>query len=304
MRLKHYLALLPVLALGACSSGDYRLSKPMNLLATQEWNATILDTVVMLCIILPVLLAMIVFGWRYRKSRNAAYAPDWSHNTMLEFLVWGIPLVVVIGLSYYTVKTIYALNPYNPTLLAKQINASPASVLDVDVISTDWQWVFIYPAQHIATINELVVPQGSVVKLRMTSTAVSNDIYIPQLLPMMTLMPGMRTKDAFDAPSLGDYTGFASDFSGVGFSWMQFATRIVTPDAFSAWVQKVAASPDKLTFARFQQVAQPQVNYGAKISYFSDVDPMLFDQELKAVMDGKVYPVSAQLMLSVGATGK
>ena len=304
MRLKPYLALLPILALGACASGDYRLFHPMNRMATLSWHATILDTVVMLCIILPVLLAMIIFGWRYRKARNATYAPDWSHNTFLEFLVWGIPLVVVIGLSFYTVKTVFALDPYNPGLLSKQVAAAPQTVLNVDVIATDWQWVFIYPDQHIATIDELVVPQGSVVKLRMTATSVSNDIFIPQLLPMMTLMPGMQTKDSFDAPELGDYTGFAADFSGAGFSWMQFATHIVTPDAFAAWVQKAAASPDKLTFAAFQQIAQPQVNYGAKISYFSDVDPMLFDQELRAVMDGKLYPVSASLIQSIGANGK
>lgn len=304
MRLKTYLALLPVLALGACSSGDYRLSQPMNRMATQSWHATIIDFIVMMCIITPVALAMIWFGWHYRKGRNAKYAPDWSHNTALEFVVWGIPLIVVIGLSVYTVKTVYALNPYNPSLLHKQVAATPENILHVDVIATDWQWVFIYPEQHIATINELVVPQHTVVKMRMTETAVSTDIYIPQLLPMMTLMPGMRTKDAFDTPHLGDYTGFAADFSGVGFSWMQFATRIVTPAAFNAWVQKVAASPNQLTYAAFQKIAQPQVNYGAKISYFSNVDPMLFDQEVQAVMDGKVYPVSAALMLSVGATGK
>lgn len=304
MRLKPYLALLPILALGACSSGDYRLSHPMSLMATQEWHATILDAVVMLCIIIPVFLAMIVFGWRYHKSRNATYTPDWSHSTTLEFVVWGIPLAVVIGLSYYTVTTVYALNPYNPGLLHKQIAANPEKVLHVDVIATDWQWVFIYPDQHIATINELEVPQNTVVELRMTATSVSNDIYIPQLLPMMTLMPGMRTKDSFDAPKPGDYIGFAADFSGAGFSWMQFATHIVTPDAFAAWVQKVAASPDHLTFAAFQKVAQPQVNYGAKVSYFSNVDPMLFNQELMAVMDGKVYPVSAELMQSIGANGK
>ena len=304
MRLKPYLALLPILALCACSSGDYRLFHPMNLMATQEWHATILDTVVMLCIITPVLLAMIVFGWRYRKSRNAAYAPDWSHNTFLEFVVWGIPLAVVVGLSFYTVKTVFALDPYNPGLLSKQVAANPEKVLKVDVIATDWQWVFIYPDQHIATINELVVPQGSVVKLRMTATSVSNDIYIPQLLPMMTLMPGMQTRDSFDTPTLGDYTGFAADFSGAGFSWMQFATHIVAPDAFNSWVQKVAASPDQLTYAAFQKVAQPQVNYGAKISYFSGVNPMLFDQELAAVLGGKTYPVSAALIESIGANGK
>lgn len=304
MRLKPYLALLPVLALGACSSGDYRLFHPVSLLAIQEWHATIIDFVVMMCIITPVALAMIVFGWRYHKSRNAKYAPDWSHNTALEFIVWGVPLLVVIGLSFYTVKTIYGVNPYNPALLHKQVKTAPQSVLNVDVIATDWQWVFIYPEQHIATIDELVVPQGAVVKMRMTATSVSNDIYIPQLLPMMTVMPGMRTKDTFDAPVTGNYMGFAADFSGAGFSWMRFATHIVTPEAFTAWVQKVSASPTQLSFDELQKVAQPQVNYDAKVSYFSNVDPMIFDQELQAVMGGKIYPVSAALTESIGTTGK
>ncbi|MDE1897232.1 MAG: COX aromatic rich motif-containing protein [Rhodospirillales bacterium] len=304
MRLKPYLALLPMLALGACSSGDYLLFHPINAIATQEWHATIVDTVVMTLIILPVLLAIAVFCWRYRKGANAAYDPDWSHNTVLELLVWGVPFVVVAGLGLYSVKTIYAVEPYNPGLLNKQVTADPGSVLNVDVINTDWQWVFVYPAQHIATIDELEVPQGSVVRMRLTSTSVSNDIYIPQLAPMIAVMPGMRTRDSFDAPVLGDYTGFGADFSGAGFSWMQFATHVVSPADFSAWVQKAAASSNQLSYAAFQNVAQPQVNVGAKVSYFSNPDPQLFDKVVAAAQAGVVYPVSSELTKSIGSNEK
>ena len=304
MRLKPYLALLPMLALGACSSGDYLLFHPINAIATQEWHATIVDTVVMMLIILPVLLAIAIFCWRYRKSANAAYDPDWSHNTVLELLVWGVPFVVVAGLGLYSVKTIYAVEPYQPGLLQKQVSADPQSVLNVDVINTDWQWVFIYPAQHIATIDELEVPQGSVVRMRLTSSSVSNDIYIPQLAPMIAVMPGMRTRDSFDAPVLGDYTGFGADFSGAGFSWMQFATHVVSPADFSAWVQKAAASPSVLSYAAFQRVAKPTVNVGAKVSYFSNPDPQLFDKVIAAAQAGVVYPVSSELTKSIGSNEK
>ncbi len=157
---------------------------------------------------------------------------------------------------------------------------------------------------HIATINELVVPQGSVVKLRLTSTSVSNDIYIPQLAPMIAVMPGMLTKDTFDAPALGSYTGFAADFSGAGFSWMQFGTRIVSPADFTAWTQKAAASQDQLSYAAFQQVAQPHANIGAKVSYFSNPDAQLFDKVVAAAQAGVVYPVSAELTKSIGSNEK
>lgn len=304
MRLKPYLALLPVLALAACSSGDYRLFHPINVIATQEWHATIVDTVVMLLIIVPVLMMIALFGWRYRKSANAAYDPDWSHNTVLEMLVWGVPFLVVAGLGYYSVKTIYAVEPYDPGLLQKQVAADPQSVLNVDVIATDWQWVFVYPDQHIATIDQLVVPKGSVVKMRLTSTSVSNDIFIPQLAPMIAVMPGMRTVDTFDTPARGSYTGFAADFSGAGFSWMQFGTKIVSPADFTAWTQKVAASPDQLNYAAFQKVAQPHANIGAKVSYFSSADPQLFDKVVAAAQAGVVYPVSAELTKSIGSNEK
>ncbi len=304
MRLKPYLALLPVLALAACSSGDYRLFHPINLIATQEWHATIVDTVVMLLIILPVLLVIALFGWRYRKGANAAYDPDWSHNTVLELLVWGVPFVVVAGLGYYSIKTIYAVEPYDPGLLQKQVAADPQSVLNVDVIATDWQWVFVYPDQHIATIDQLVVPQGSVVRMRLTSTSVSNDIFIPQLAPMIAVMPGMLTRDSFDAPALGSYTGFAADFSGAGFSWMQFDTKIVSPADFTAWTQNAAASSDQLSYEAFQQVAQPHANIGAKVSYFSSPDPQLFDKVVAAAQAGVVYPVPAALTKSIGSNEK
>ena len=304
MRLKPYLALLPMLALGACSSGDYLLFHPINAIATQEWHATIVDTLVMTLIILPVLLAIAFFGWRYRKGADAAYDPDWSHNTVLELLVWGVPFVVVAALGLYSVKTIYAVEPYNPGLLQKQVNTDPQSVLNVDVINTDWQWVFVYPAQHIATIDELEVPQGSVVRMRLTSSSVSNDIYIPQLAPMIAVMPGMRTRDSFDAPVLGEYTGFGADFSGAGFSWMQFATHVVSQADFKAWVQKASASPNQLSYAAFQKVAQPQANIGAKVSYFSNADPQLFDKVIAAAQAGVVYPVSAELTKSIGSNEK
>ena len=304
MRLKSYLALLPLLALGACSSGNYQLFHPINAIATQEWHATIIDTVVMLVIILPVLLAIAIFGWRYRKSANAAYDPEWSHNTALELLVWGVPFVVVAGLGIYSVKTIYDIEPYKPGLLQKQVSADPQSVLNVDVINTDWQWVFVYPKQHVATIDELEVPKGSVVRLRLTSTCVSNDIYIPQLAPMIAVMPGMRTRDTFDAPVVGEYTGFGADFSGAGFSWMQFATHVVSQADFNAWVQKAASSPNQLSYAVFQKVAQPQVNVGAKVSYFSNPDPHLFDKVVAAARAGVVYPVSAKLTKSIGSNEK
>jgi cytochrome o ubiquinol oxidase subunit 2 len=241
-----------------------------------------------------------LFSWRYQKKRNARYDPTWSHSMIIEFLVWGAPLAIVAILAIFSYQSVVQVNPYDPTVLGDPPGAPPQPPLLVDVVTTDWQWFFIYPQQHIATIDELVVPAGRVVRMRMTSTSVTNDFYIPQLAPMIDVMPSMQTQDAFRADVLGTYTGFSADFSGAGFAWMQFATHVVTNEQFAGWVTRVQqgqVAPDhgRLTEALFQQLAHPTLNIGAEPRYFSGVDPMVFDNTMMAARQGVVYPVPGDL---------
>jgi cytochrome o ubiquinol oxidase subunit II len=290
MRLKPLLILPALLALASCNSGDYRLFHPLTQVAAVQWWATLFELGIMALIIAPVTFCIALFIWRYRKGANAAYDPTWSHSLALEVLMWGVPLVIVAICGIVSIRTTHDVDPYAPGILAKSMAAEPP--LEVDVITTDWQWLFIYPEQHIATVDELVVPAGRVVHLRLTSTSVVNTFFIPQLVPMIDMMPGMRTEDTFDAPAPGTYTGFSADFSGAGFSWMQFATRIVPQDEFDNWVTKAAASPNQLSYAAFTKFAQPTLNEGAKISYFANPAPQLFENVVNAAQAGVVYPVS------------
>jgi cytochrome o ubiquinol oxidase subunit 2 len=286
---------LPALLLAGCSPDTYRLFHPDGPLASVEWRFTLIDVGVMLLIILPITFMIAVFLWRYRKTRNAAYDPNWSHSLGLELVMWGVPFIVVVFLGYYSYKSVLLVNPYNPTALQM---ANPADEpLQVDVVTTDWQWFFIYPQQHIATIDDLVVPAGRPVRLRLTSTSVTNDFFIPQVAPMIDVMPGMRTEDAFQENRPGNFEGFSADYSGTGFSWMQFSTRIVPQADFDSWVAKTQASPNQLSYAQFTKLAQPTVNVGAKPSYFSNVDPGLFESVYTAAQQGVEYPVSPEVQI-------
>jgi cytochrome o ubiquinol oxidase subunit II len=288
--------LFPVLVLAGCTSESFRLFHPDGPVASAEWRFTLIDVGVMMLIILPVTVMIGVFVWRYRKSRNAAYDPAWSHSLPLELAMWGIPLLIVALLTYYSYQSVFMVNPYRPTVLNDNAQAAMAEApLKIDVVTTDWQWFFIYPDQHIATIDDLVVPQGRDVELRMTSATVVNDFYIPQIVAMIDVMPGMQTRDAFRANDVGDFSGFSADYSGVGFSWMNFMTHVVTPANFDSWVTKVQAAPVQLSYAQFQKLAQPTINLRGKTAYFSAVDPDLFDKVYAAVRQGEVFPVSADL---------
>lgn len=294
---KSLLALPALLALSGCHIADYRLFNPVSHIAHVEYWATLFEFGIMCIIIVPVTILIAFFIWRYRKGANAAYDPDWSHSLALEILVWGVPLVIVVICGIFSIRTIHAVDPYAPHLLAKAEAAQPP--LEINVITTDWQWLFIYPDQHVAAVDELVVPQGRVVHLQLTSSSVTNDFFIPQIAPMIDVMPGMRTEDTFDTPVTGNYTGFSANFSGAGFSWMQFALRIVPQADFDGWVAKAAAAPRQLSYEEFTKFAQPTVNEGAKISYFSNTAPQLFEQVVTAARAGVVYPVSGKETRSV-----
>lgn len=331
-RIARQIICLPVLLLAGCVPASYTLFHPNGAVANLELQSTILDVAVMLVIILPIAVLICVFMWRYRKSAHAAYDPHWSHSLTLEILVWAVPFVTVCALAVVSYETTLEVNPYAPTILgnvggapgkssmamaasqsmpgmampAGMVMASPndsaAGPLQIDVITTDWQWFFIYPQLHIATIDDLVVPQGRDVKLRMTSATVVNDFFVPELAPMMDVMPGMQTADMFRGKNTGTYEGFSADFSGAGFAWMQFKTRVVTPHEFDGWVSHVQASPDHLSDATFERLAQTTINIGAKPSYFSAVQTGLFTHLFAEVRQGKVYPVPENLTETMSAS--
>ncbi len=293
MKLRTLPLIAMVALLSACSRADYRILNPYGPVARDELHFTLIDVGVMLLIILPVTVMIAVFVWRYRKSRNATYDPTWSHSMGLELAMWGIPFLTVIFLGYESYRSTVQVNPYDPGILNYNDPANPP--LQVDVVTTDWQWVFIYPQYGIATVDDLVVPAGRPVKVWLTSTSVTNDFFIPEVAPMIDVMPGMRTMDGFQVDGPGSFEGYSADFSGAGFSWMQFSTRILAKPDFEKWVAGTQASPTVLDYAAFTKLAQPTVNVGAKPAYFSHVDSDLFVHVYNDARAGKVYAIPEQL---------
>jgi cytochrome o ubiquinol oxidase subunit 2 len=293
--------LLPaaILLLSGCSTANYRLFHPEGAVAAVQWHFTVVVVGVMLLIILPVTVLIGVFVWRYRKGRNARYDPSWSHSMGLELAMWGVPFLTVIFLGYESYHSTMLVNPYNPMAIAYTDPANPP--LQVDVVTTDWQWVFIYPQYGIATVDDLVVPAGRPIKLWLTSTSVTNDFVVPQVAPMIDVMPGMRTMDGFQVDRPGRFEGFSADFSGVGFSWMQFSTRILAKPDFDQWVATTQAAPSQLSYAAFTRLAVPMVNVGAKPAYFSHVDPGLFMRVYTDARNGKIYQIPQNITISTSA---
>ncbi|KAF5294112.1 hypothetical protein FQA39_LY19356 [Lamprigera yunnana] len=114
--------------------------------------------------------------------------------------------------------------PYAPLGRISAERPVPADVkpLEVEVVAMDWKWLFIYPEQGIATINELAAPVDRPIRFKLTSTTTMNAFYVPDLAGMIYAMPSMQTQLNGVINKVGVYKGMSSHYSGAGFAGMTF----------------------------------------------------------------------------------
>ena len=156
--------------------------------ARAEKQILINSTAIMLAIIIPTMIATIAFAfWFRRGNAKATYRPDWEYSGAIEMVVWAIPALTVMLLGGIAWIGSHDLEPSKPL-------ESKAPPFKVDVVSLDWKWLFIYPDQGIATVNQLVVPAGTPVSFRLTSATVWNTFFVPQMGSMIYTMPRMVTR--------------------------------------------------------------------------------------------------------------
>lgn len=233
-------------------------------------DATILidATVIMLAIVIPTILLAFWMAWRYRASNTRAeYLPYWSYSGRIEAIVWSIPILTIMFIGGVIWIGTYRLDPFKPL-------ASKTPPVEVQVVSLDWKWLFIYPQQGIATVNQLVVPAGTPVHFSITSASVFNAFFIPQLGSMIYAMPGMVSQLHLQADKPAQLWGLSAQFSGDGFSDMQFQVRSVPAAEFGAWVASARGAGPVLDQAAYADLTRQSQRVAP--SSYGAVDPQLF----------------------------
>ncbi|CAI1786148.1 Ubiquinol oxidase subunit 2 precursor [Serratia liquefaciens] len=282
MRLKKYnksIGMLSLIASTVMLSGcNMVLMNPKGAIGVEQRTLIITAIALMLIVVIPVIFMAFAFAWKYRASnKDAKYSPNWSHSNKIEAVVWTIPIIIIAILGTITWKTTHELDPFKPIVTDKK-------PMTIEVVSLDWKWLFIYPEQGIATVNELAFPKDVPVEFKITSNSVMNSFFIPQLGGQIYAMAGMQTKLHLIGNEAGKYDGISSSFSGRGFSGMKF-TAIVTPTEgdFDQWVAKVKASSNNLNATSdFNKLAEPSENN--PVEYFSSVKPNLFKETIGKFM--------------------
>jgi cytochrome o ubiquinol oxidase subunit II len=255
-----------MILLTACNRG---ILEPVGPVGSAEKTMLINSTAIMLAIIIPTIIATIAFAWWFRRGNTkATYRPDWEYSGAIGLVVWSIPAMTIMLLGGIAWIGSHDLEPSKPL-------SSSGDALNVEVVSLDWKWLFIYPDQGIATVNQLVVPAGVPVSYRLTSATVWNVFFVPQFGTMIYTMPRMTTRLNLQADRQGVYEGRSAHFSGDGFSGMEFKVQAVPPQQFAAWAQTAHGSGPALDGRTYAELAKPS-SYVKPMAY-SNVVPGLFD---------------------------
>ena len=268
--------LLPFALLSACGRA---VLDPAGDVARQQRNLIGVSTGLMLLIIVPVLVLIVVFAWRYRARNEATtYDPDFDHSTSLELVIWSAPLLIIIMLGALTWSSTHLLDPFRPIhrITAARPVAGGVQPLVVQVVSLDWKWLFIYPEQGIATVNELALPLDRPVRFDITSANMMNTFYAPAMAGMVYAMPGMRSTlhAVLDRP--GTYDGYSANYSGAGFSDMHFVLRAMPAADFDRWIAAARSGGRALTTADYLRLERPSEKVPP--ARFAAVQAGLFDR--------------------------
>jgi len=265
--------LVSAATLGGCTEG---VLDPKGPIAAAERQIMFNSLGIMLAIVIPTILATLGVAYWFRSSnKRARYLPDFEYSGRLEMLVWSIPAMTVLLVGGVAWVGSHDLDPRKPI-------ASTIKPFTVQVVSLDWKWLFIYPDQGVATVNQLTIPIGKPVSFELTSSGVMNSFFVPQLGSQIYTMAGMVTRLQLQADLPGTYRGLSAQYSGNGFADMRFNVDAVPAENFAQWVDATRNAGPVLDTQAYAALTKP--SKAVEPFSFGGVAPNLFSGILTAGM--------------------
>ncbi|EHH67855.1 cytochrome-c oxidase subunit 2 [Gluconobacter morbifer] len=242
--------LMLLLLLGGCGHDGITFLHPGGPVAEHQRNWLLFILAALSVVVVPVFIGVPYCMWRYRLRRDPGdYRPTWESSRILEWLVWGVPTVVVVILSLLILGPERRYSPANPV--------GTDAPLDIQVIGLNWKWLFLYPDQHVASLDTLALPQGREIRFHLTSDATMQSFFIPGLGSQIYAMAGMVTTLHLRADRTGQYLGENTQFNGMGFQGEKFPALVLSQADFTHWMNEADHSLHILDDAVYRRVLQP-----------------------------------------------
>jgi cytochrome o ubiquinol oxidase subunit 2 len=272
------LALLSTLTAWYLRKHSVDVLQPAGVIGSKEKNLLIFCAALSVAVVVPVFVLLFGFAWRYREDNTKGrYTPELGGSKMAETIWWLIPTILIGIVSGVTWVSSYGLDPFKPA-------SSNVRPLHIQVVALDWKWLFIYPDQHVASVNEVAMPIGQPVDFEITSDAVMTSFWVPKLGGQMYAMPGMSTHLNLQADKPGSFNGVAANISGKGFADMRFTARALDSIEYDAWLANASHSSQKLNTTSYESLAKPSLVQTPR--FYSAVDAHLYNQTVMKYMGG------------------
>ncbi|HSL68760.1 MAG TPA: cytochrome c oxidase subunit II [Longimicrobiales bacterium] len=185
-------------------------------------------------ILVLVEIVILINIFRFRERAGQPKPKQIHGNVKLEFLWTVIPAIIVLFIAIPTIQTVFATQ-----------QRAPADALVVEVIGHQWWWEFRYPETGVVTANELVLPAGRNIDLKMHSADVVHSFWVPRVGGKRDVNPqprpgrgesGLRSNHlTFNIEQPGYYLGQCAEFCGASHAIMRMAINAVPADQFSQW---------------------------------------------------------------------
>jgi cytochrome c oxidase subunit II len=173
--------------------------------------------------------ALVYSIFRFRGRPDDPEPSQIHGNTTIEIIWTLIPALILAAIAVPTVKGIF------------DTNTTPPGAMTIEVIGHQWWWEFRYPDADITTANEMYIPAGRTVELKINSADVVHSFWPPRFAGKRDVFPGRETRLWWKADSTGLYPGQCAEYCGIQHARMAFHVRSVTPEEFETWVATMKA---------------------------------------------------------------
>lgn len=206
-----------------------------------EINRLFIGFLILSAVILGIVLFMVIGGVvRYRAEKRKGKAVQTFGHKGLEIVWTVIPLIIVIVLFFFSLNVMKKIN--EPIVNDQKP--------DIVIMAHQWWWGLSYPKMNVSTANELHIPAGKKMLMRVQSADVIHSWWVPALGRKIDAVPGHNNFGWIEADSVGVYEGTCSEYCGTQHAWMRIKVIAESESDFEKWVQQqqqIAGPPEGQT---------------------------------------------------------
>ena len=231
---------LAILCLTGCGGGQSTLSPHSGAAGTISslWWVMLVGS----GIVFAVVVTLLAVGLLRRRAERRALSPG---TRFVVALGVALPTVVIVALFVLTLDALPKTSP-----------SHGKAHLEVDVVARDWFWDVSYPSTGARTANEIHIPVGVPVDVRVRSADVIHSLWVPELNRKIDVIPGRTNDVTFDARAAGVYRGQCAEFCGLEHAHMALYVVAEPQATFRRWLSNESAPAPPAANARLERGQQ------------------------------------------------